>query len=151
MVKASALKKRYILCEVKFASNESTGENELKRGIYNEALKFFGEYLLSFVALKFVEYDVDKKNALLRCNRDFYGEVLGFLALINQLNGKKARVIAKKASGTIKGLSAGQKNADTSLLQSDKIQSTSEKDVDAHCFQLKTIVPIVARRDNQEV
>ena len=106
MVKASALKKRYILCEVKFASNEyaSTSENELKRGIYNEALKFFGEYLLSFVALKFVEYDAEKKMALLRCNRDFYGEVLGFLALINQLNGKKTRVIAKKASGTIKSL-----------------------------------------------
>jgi len=104
VTKATALKKRYILCEIKFANNENVSESELKKGIYNEALKFFGEYLSSFVALKFVEYDANKKTALLRCNRDFYGEVLGFLALINYLNGKKARVIAKRASGTIKSL-----------------------------------------------
>lgn len=104
MVKATALKKRYILCEIKFANNDSFSETEIKKGIYNEALKFFGEYVSSFVALKFVEYDANKKSALIRCNRDFYSEVLGFLALINYLNGKKARVIAKKASGTIKSL-----------------------------------------------
>ena len=53
MTKATALKKRYIMAEVKFASDENLGENDIKRAIYNEALKFFGEYLLSFVALKF--------------------------------------------------------------------------------------------------
>ena len=104
MTKASALKKRYILAEIKFADASHSNEVELKKAIYSEALKFFGEYLLSFVALKFVEYDPNKKTVLLRCNRDFYHEVLGFLALINHLGEKKARVIAKKGSGTIKSL-----------------------------------------------
>lgn len=104
MVKTTALKKRYIMCEIKFADSAAANEDELKRAVYNEALGFFGEYLLSFVALKFVEYDPDSKTVLLRCSRDFYGEVLGFLALVNSLNGKKARVIAKRAGGTIKGL-----------------------------------------------
>ncbi len=103
MVKASALRKRYILATVQFADTRTSNESELKRGIYNEALKFFGEYLLSFVALKFVEYVEAKKTILIRCNRDFYHEVLGFLALIGSLNGIKARVIAKRVSGTIKG------------------------------------------------
>ncbi len=112
MVKAVALKKRYILCYVNFADSNSVSASELKRGIYNEALKFFGEYLSSFVALKFVEYSAAKRVVLLRCNRDFYGEVLGFLALINNLNGKKARVIARKASGTIKGLDKKETSED---------------------------------------
>lgn len=106
LVNANTLRKRYIACEIKFANNNENllSENEIKRAIYNEALKFFGEYLLSFVALKLISYDQNKKIAILRCNRNFHGEVLGFLALINSLNGKKARTIAKEISGTIKGI-----------------------------------------------
>ena len=107
LVKATALKRRYIACEIKFTHDDNgknANEAEIKRAIYNEALRFFGEYLLSFVALKLVSYDQNKKIVILRCNRDFYGEVLGFLALINLLNGKKARAIAMATSGTIKGI-----------------------------------------------
>ena len=104
MVKATALRKRYIICEIKFAEDVNFTEQELKHAIYKEALKFFGEYLLSFVALKFQDYDAAKKTCILRCNRDFYWEVIGFLALVNYLDGKKARVIAKRGSGTIKSL-----------------------------------------------
>ncbi|MBI5046134.1 hypothetical protein HZC07_00170 [Candidatus Micrarchaeota archaeon] len=52
MAKAQALRKRYIL----FQFNGSVvSSDELKRGIYDEALRFFGEYGLSFVALTLVE------------------------------------------------------------------------------------------------
>jgi RNase P/RNase MRP subunit POP5 len=102
MVKARALRKRYISFEVK--TSDSFTEEEFKHALYKEALKFFGEYLLSFVALKLISYDGAKKIATIRCNRDFVNETLGFLALISSLNGKKARTIALGTSGTIKAL-----------------------------------------------
>lgn len=104
MGKASALKKRYIACKIKFKDKQSPSENEVKKGVYNEALKFFGEYLLSYVALKLVSYDATKKIAVLRCARDFYPETLGFLGMVNSLDGKNMRVVTVATSGTIKGL-----------------------------------------------
>lgn len=104
MVRASALKKRYILFEIK-GERELT-DDEAKFGIYNEALKFFGEFGLSKISLKFIEYDKANKLAIIRCAREHYNDVLGFLALISSLNGKKARTVAKRASGTIKSLKA---------------------------------------------
>lgn len=102
MVRASALKKRYILFQVKCESE--IGEDDVKRGIYNEALKFFGEFGLSKISLKFIEFDASSKTSIIRCARDHYKDVLGFLALVSSLNGKKARTIAKRASGTIRSL-----------------------------------------------
>jgi RNase P/RNase MRP subunit POP5 len=102
MVKAKALRKRYIAFKVR--SGTAIGEEELKHSLYKEALKFFGEYLLSFVALKLVSFDSRTSTAIIRCSRDFSDESLGFLALVSSLNGKKARTIAIATSGTIKGV-----------------------------------------------
>jgi RNase P/RNase MRP subunit POP5 len=76
----------------------------LKKAIYSEALRFFGEFGLSHVALKLMEFDAGKKIGILRCERTHLEEVLGFLALIDSLDGKSARLISKKSSGTIAGL-----------------------------------------------
>ncbi|MEK6982135.1 MAG: Rpp14/Pop5 family protein [Candidatus Micrarchaeota archaeon] len=111
MTKAAALKKRYIACELKFADNSSRlSDEEAKYQIYNEGSKFFGEYLLSFVALKFVSLDQANRIAILRCNRDFVSETLGFLALVSSLNGRRARMISLATSGSIKGLKEKIKN-----------------------------------------
>ena len=98
------MKKRYIACEIRFADGKNANEDEIKRAIYKEALRFFGEYLLSFVALKLVSIDMNKKTVILRCNRDFVYETLGFLALVNSLDGRKTRMVAIGTSGTIKGI-----------------------------------------------
>ena len=98
MTRAKGPKRRYILFEVK----GDFKEDELKQGLYAEALKFFGEYGSSFVQLKLMEYD--GKMGILRCERGKVDEVLGFLALINELNGKKVRLVAKKTSGIINKL-----------------------------------------------
>ncbi|MBI5051398.1 hypothetical protein HZC08_01430, partial [Candidatus Micrarchaeota archaeon] len=93
MTKAGALRKRYIHFEV---NGSEFKEEELKRGLYEQGLKFFGEYELSFVGLKLIEYRPAGRNGVLRCTRDKVEEVLGFLALINELNGERTRVISKK-------------------------------------------------------
>lgn len=101
MVKAGSLRKRYILFEFR---GQDAAEEQLKRSIYAEALRFFGEFGLSSVALKLVGYDRSKRQGILRCERAHLEEVLGFLALVDALDGREARLAALRASGTIKGL-----------------------------------------------
>ncbi|MFH0884706.1 MAG: Rpp14/Pop5 family protein [Candidatus Micrarchaeota archaeon] len=101
MTKARALKKRYILFE--FHGRE-TDEEALKRSLYAEALRFFGEFGLSCAAVKLVSYDVKSKKGILRCERDYLERVLGFLALLGSLEGAEARLVALKSSGTLKSL-----------------------------------------------
>jgi len=98
MVKAAAMKKRYILFEY---SGSSVTEPDLKKFLYSEALKFFGEYGLSFAGLKLMEYDEKKKIGIIRCERSHLDQSLGFLALATIARG---RVVSKKSSGTIASL-----------------------------------------------
>ena len=54
MVKAGAMKKRYI--QFKY-EGPAMPADEIKRGIYNEAMKFFGELGISYAGLKLLEFD----------------------------------------------------------------------------------------------
>ncbi|MEW6748526.1 MAG: Rpp14/Pop5 family protein [Candidatus Micrarchaeota archaeon] len=101
MVKARALKKRYVLFELR---GQEMAEEPLKRAIYADALRFFGELGLSKVALKLVKFDQSKKMGVLRCERDQLDDVLGFLALVDSLDGRAARLVSLRSSGTIKAL-----------------------------------------------
>ena len=101
MTKAAALKKRYILFSYSGADKD---EESIKRAIYAEALKFFGELGLSYVALKLVKYDQKSKSGVLRCERNHLDKTLGFLALLSSLDGSEARLSAVKSSGTLKSL-----------------------------------------------
>lgn len=101
MTKAAALKKRYILFRYSGPPRE---EEPLKRALYAEALRFFGELGLSYVALKLVKYDANTKSGVLRCSRDYLDKTLGFLALLSSIEGSDARLTALKSSGTLKSL-----------------------------------------------
>lgn len=105
MVKAGSLKKRYVSFTVKLADSGELGEEEFKRAFYAEAVRFFGEYGLSHISLKVHEFDAKMGKGIARCDRDKIDEVRGFLALINSLNGKKARVIADKTTGIVSRIS----------------------------------------------
>jgi ribonuclease P/MRP protein subunit POP5 len=101
MTKARALKKRYILFELR---GPDLAEEPLKRALYAEALAFFGELGLSGAALKLVAYDAKSKKGIIRCERDYLERALGFLALLSFLGGERARLVALKSSGTLKSL-----------------------------------------------
>lgn len=98
MTKAGSLRKRYVAFIFK---GPELSEESLKKNLYNEALKFFGEFGLSKVALKLVSYNPASCNGIIRCERSHLDEVLGFLAL---LDGSDTRFIALKSSGTLKSL-----------------------------------------------
>lgn len=95
------MRKRYILFEFQ---GPDMPEQELKRGIYNEAMKFFGELGISYAGLKLLEYDNKTKQGILRCERSYQEKVLGFLALASSVNQNPARLKSIKSSGTIKSL-----------------------------------------------
>ena len=92
------LKKRY----VSFQFKGNFTEEELSRALYKYSLKFFGEYGLSSRTIKLIEFSGSK--GVLLINRDAVEETLGMLALISELEGKPARLIAKRASGTLRAL-----------------------------------------------
>ncbi len=101
MAKAGALRKRYILFGFR---GPDMAPEELKRSLYAEALSFFGEFGLSYAALKLVSYDAKARTGILRCERERLEPVLGFLALLSSLGGRPARIMALRSSGTIRGL-----------------------------------------------
>ncbi len=103
MTKARALKRRYVLFELR---GPDLDEPALKRAIYAEALSFFGELGLSHAALKLVSYDNKTRRGILRCERDYLERALGFLALVSALGGAQARLVALESSGTLHGLVA---------------------------------------------
>ena len=98
------LKKRYIL----FTLKGDLTEQELSRGLYRYSLSFFGEYGLSKRTIKLLEFS--KNEGVLLVNRESADEVLGMLALINELEGKPARLTAKRTSGTIAALKRKEKD-----------------------------------------
>jgi len=100
MTKARVPRTRHIL----FETDAEFREDEVKKGINSAALRYFGEYGISFLNLRLIEYDSKTKTGILQCGRGKVDEVLAFLALITELNGKKARVITKRTSGTINKL-----------------------------------------------
>jgi RNase P/RNase MRP subunit POP5 len=101
MVRAGSLRKRYVVFSYR---GPPMTEDQLRRGLYSEALEFFGELGLSLAALKLMEFDSASGRGLLRCRRDYLDKVLGFLALVSSLDGSAARLVALKSSGTLKSL-----------------------------------------------
>jgi RNase P/RNase MRP subunit POP5 len=100
------IKKRYIL----FTLKGDLGKDELSNGIYKYSLRFFGEQGLSTHIIRLIEFDEKKKEGILLVNRDGASNLLGMLALINEIGGKPARIIAKKTSGTIRSLKERDKD-----------------------------------------
>lgn len=101
MTKARALKRRYIAFQLKGPDMQ---EKELKHAIYEEALRFFGEYGVSEAALKLMQYNPSTKKGILRCERSYQDKVVAFLSLIGSLSGLEARLVPLRSSGTIKSL-----------------------------------------------
>jgi RNase P/RNase MRP subunit POP5 len=92
------LKKRYI----SFTLKGDFTEEELSRALYRCTLSFFGEYGLSTRTIKLLEFKGN--SGILLVNREAAEEVLGMLALVDELGGRPARLVAGRTSGTLAAL-----------------------------------------------
>ena len=106
MYSAQRLKKRYIVFSAKAAgaSANALSEEDVRRGLHAFLLRFFGEFGYSKLSFKLLQYEPAKSMGLIRCERGTLSDLLGALALVEEVNGKKARLIALASSGTIKTL-----------------------------------------------
>ncbi len=94
--------KRYIAFKVHIEGAIKT--RDVISTILREATGFFGENTGGRFGLWLTEFDEEKKQGILSCNRKYKGEVIAALTLIGGVGGVDASFQVLGASGTIKAL-----------------------------------------------
>ena len=96
--------RRYLAISVD--SDDAYSEEEVSEALNQAVREIFGEYGVSRIRLKLIEYDEEKKNGIVRCDRSSTREMRAALALITMISDRDAAFRVLAASGTIKSLKA---------------------------------------------
>ncbi len=72
--------------------------------VWSAVVKLYGEYGASLTSLALIDYDVEKKMAVIRTSLATVDLVRASLALITSVTGREAAVHVLAISGTIKAL-----------------------------------------------
>lgn len=96
-------RKRYVLYKV-LCENDGFKKGSVRKAIYESFSRFFGFLGLSQAGLIFIDYNENEKMGILACSHRFLEPIRASLALISQIDGKKANVYTIRVSGTIKSL-----------------------------------------------
>ncbi|MEE8354662.1 MAG: Rpp14/Pop5 family protein [Candidatus Bathyarchaeia archaeon] len=81
-------------------------EQEISDALYNAVRELFGDYGVSGLRPKLIEYDEEKREGIVRCSRSNTREMRAAMALITEISNREAAVRVMGASGTIKSLKA---------------------------------------------
>jgi RNase P/RNase MRP subunit POP5 len=96
------IKRRYLALEID--SGEAFGSKELMDAIWNAVSKLFGEYGASQAGLTLIDYDVERRLAVVRTAHTALNMVQAALASITSIQDKPAAMHVITVSGTIKTL-----------------------------------------------
>jgi RNase P/RNase MRP subunit POP5 len=96
------LKRRYLALRVD--SDFAPSDRELIDTVWGVVTRLYGEVGASRASLVLIDYDTQKKLAILRCNLSVINEVRTALATIISIADKAAAVHVLAVSGTIKAL-----------------------------------------------
>jgi len=96
------LRRRYLA--FKIVSEGTVTEGELTKALWDAVLRLFGEYGASQTGLLLVEYNGERKYAILRCWHKALELVRASVASITELKGKPAALHVIGVSGTLKAL-----------------------------------------------
>jgi RNase P/RNase MRP subunit POP5 len=80
-------------------------EDDVKDAVWNAVFQLFGEYGASKAGLFLINYDKQKKEAVLRCSHKALPVVHAAIVSITKIKDKPAALHVLKISGTIKSLS----------------------------------------------
>ena len=86
-------------------SDEVFGSREFMSAVWGSVLRLYGEYGASQTGLALIDYDVEKKLAVLRTVHTTVDIVRATLASITKIRDKPVAVHVLAVSGTIKALS----------------------------------------------
>jgi RNase P/RNase MRP subunit POP5 len=81
-------------------------EQEVSEALYQAVRELFGEYGVSSIRPRLIEYDQEKREGIVQCDRGHTREMRAALALVTVISNSDAAVRVMGASGTIKSLKA---------------------------------------------
>ena len=96
------VKRRYLALQVD--SDEESNRKEFMDAVWGSVTKFYGEYGASQTSLSLIDYNVEKKTAVIRTSLATLDLVRASLASITSVAGREAAVHVLAVSGTIKSL-----------------------------------------------
>jgi RNase P/RNase MRP subunit POP5 len=96
------IKRRYLA--LKIDSNEPVSLKEFIDAVWSAVLKLYGEYGASRAGLALIDYDMEKRFAVIRVAHTSLEMIRTALASITKIGDKSAAVHVLTVSGTIKAL-----------------------------------------------
>ncbi len=96
--------RRYLA--ISLDGGDAYSEQEISNTLYQAVQELFGEYGVSSIRPRLIEYDEEKREGIVRCNRSSTRKMRAALALITEISNSDAAVRVTGASGTIKSLKA---------------------------------------------
>ena len=96
------VKRRYLALQVD--SDFAPSRLELMNAVWSAVTRLYGEYGASLTGLALIEYDLERKTAVLRCSLVSLNMVRASLASITSVAGNEAAAHVLGVSGTIKAL-----------------------------------------------
>lgn len=101
MKPSERFKRRYVAFSLLCEGKPPTA-SDARKIVHEHYLGFFGELGIAGLAFKLVKYDEKKGMGIIRCARERKDEAVFCAACLTGFEGKKCRMEALDASGTIK-------------------------------------------------
>ena len=96
------VKRRYLALKV--TSEQPIRERDLGGVVWDAVLRLFGEYGASRVDLTLIEYDPERKYAIMRCSHRSVEMLRASIAAVTDIDGKPAAIHIIGVSGTLRSL-----------------------------------------------
>ena len=96
--------RRYLA--ISLDGGDAYSEQEISDALYQAVRELFGDFGVSSIRSRLIEYDEEKREGIVRCDRSHTREMRAALALITEISNSDAAVRVAGASGTIKSLKA---------------------------------------------
>jgi len=96
------VKQRYLA--LKIESVESFEEEDIKDAVWNAVIQLFGEYGASQTGLFLVQYDRQRKEAVLRCWHKSLPMVHASVASVTKMKDKPVAIHVLRVSGSLRAL-----------------------------------------------
>ena len=96
------MRRRYIAVEIN--SDRMFDGRDIREAVLDSVLRLFGEYGASRSELALIEYDQERKQAILRCSHEALDLVKASIVAMTEVSGEKATAHIMLVSGTLKSL-----------------------------------------------
>ncbi len=96
--------RRYLA--ISLDGGDAFSEQEISDALYQAVQELFGDFGVSGLRPRLIEYDEEKREGIVRCDRSHTREMRAALALITEISNSDVAVRVTGVSGTIKSLKA---------------------------------------------